>query len=112
MSTHAGVLGYFGPEPRPRRTFFGAIRRMISFVIAICATTLWIALRVTLLIAGFTLIALGSSLLLLGGKRDAASRTSLWFAHVIDLVQLWIADMFLPLRRWRASRAIPVQTIS
>ena len=102
MSTYPlPVLDYAGPIVKTRRGW----GRIAFDVITGLLRTAWALLRLTLLLAGFTFIAIGGLLLIAGRKRSAARSVRALTARFADLLHLWRDDLRRPFRQWAAGRA-------
>jgi hypothetical protein len=72
------LLDYAGPARAARRSLFirccRAAGNLVGAVILIAVLTV----RFAVLLAGFTLVAVGTLLLMLGGRRGAARKIARW----------------------------------
>ena len=104
MTCEPLLLAYAGPPPVRRRSFLYLCWSACVWIVAAMLLIVFVAVRVTLLVAGFTLVFAGVVLLTLGGKRSAGQRLLAWRERFVDHLKLWRDDMLRPIRRWRAAR--------
>ena len=104
MTSEPLLLAYAGPPPAQRRSFLYLCWSACVWLVAALLLLVLVAIRVTLLVAGFALVFAGLVLLTLGGKRSAGQRLLAWRERVVDHLKLWRDDILRPIRRWRAAR--------
>jgi hypothetical protein len=99
MTTSLGILEYAGQGRSAPRGFFGACGSLIRFTVVLAVLIVFVTLRAAVLLAGVSCVFVGTVLLMLGGKRDAARRLAAWRERSLDLMGLWWSDITRPLRR-------------
>ena len=104
MTSEPLLLAYAGRPPVQRRSFLYLCWSACVWLLAALLWVVFVAIRVTLLVAGFALVFAGLVLLTLGGKRSAGQRLLAWRERAVDHLKLWRDDILRPIRRWRASR--------